>query len=107
MDMSRNVGEVALLNQLKSLEFRQDYYKTLAKIKNDTHIIVGEKDEVCPVSFSREMNRQIEHSTLDVISDAGHLVTMEQPEAVIKVMKNIFKKKVIDNGNIHFKRKVK
>lgn len=87
MDMSRNVGEDALLNQLKSLEFRQDYYKTLSKIKNDTHIIVGEKDEVCPVSFSKAMNRQIEHSTLDVISDAGHLVTMEQPEAVIKVMK--------------------
>ncbi|WP_228086087.1 alpha/beta fold hydrolase [Mammaliicoccus lentus] len=33
------------------------------------------------------MKKEIDNSTLDVIEDAGHLSTLEQPEAVINVMK--------------------
>ncbi|WP_323710838.1 alpha/beta fold hydrolase [Mammaliicoccus lentus] len=85
--MSQNIGERAVLKQLNALEFRNDYYVNLKKIKNETHIIVGEHDVVCPITYSEDMKKEIDNSTLDVIEDAGHLSTLEQPEAVINVMK--------------------
>ncbi len=49
-----------------------------------TCIIVGEQDKLTPVKYSRHLNEAIKGSRLSVIPHAGHLVSMEQPEAFNK-----------------------
>jgi pimeloyl-ACP methyl ester carboxylesterase len=45
-----------------------------------TCIIVGEQDKLTPVKYSRHLNEVIKGSCLTVIPNAGHLVSMEEPE---------------------------
>ncbi|MBI5251897.1 MAG: alpha/beta hydrolase [Desulfomonile tiedjei] len=45
-----------------------------------TCLIVGEQDKLTPVKYSKYLNEVIKGSVLNVIPNAGHLVSMEQPE---------------------------
>lgn len=53
-----------------------------------TCIIVGEQDKLTPVKYSKYLNEVIEGSRLSVIPHAGHLVSMEQPEAFNKSLRD-------------------
>jgi pimeloyl-ACP methyl ester carboxylesterase len=44
-------------------------------------VIVGERDAITPVDEAQAMQRALPRSTLCVIPDAGHLSSLEQPEA--------------------------
>lgn len=43
-------------------------------------ILVGEDDILTPLVFSERMNGALENSSLEIITDAGHLSNMENPE---------------------------
>ena len=45
-----------------------------------TLILVGDEDQVTPVSLSEELNDRIPGSELQVIGKAGHLANAEQPQ---------------------------
>ena len=54
----------------------------IADIDLPTLLIWGEHDKVVPLSVSRQFQEQLIDAQLEVIKDAGHLVEIEEPNAV-------------------------
>ena len=42
----------------------------------------GDQDFSTPLAHSREIAQAVPHARLEVVRDAGHLMTWEQPETV-------------------------
>jgi pimeloyl-ACP methyl ester carboxylesterase len=61
---------------------RAGVHAELGQIKVPTLVIVGEQDIATPPSLARRMVDGIAGAELVVIPDAGHLCTVEEPEAV-------------------------
>jgi pimeloyl-ACP methyl ester carboxylesterase len=55
---------------------------SLEKIALSTLIIAGKDDLLTPPSYSEYLHREIKGSELVIVEDAGHMVMIEQPDAV-------------------------
>lgn len=69
------------IGALEAMKQRPDSTAELAGIDIPTLIIVGENDGVTPPDLSRNMHEHIGGSRLVVIPEAGHLASLEAPEA--------------------------
>lgn len=69
------------IGALEAMKGRPDSSGELASIGLPTLIIVGENDGVTPPDASRNMHEHIGGSRLVVIPEAGHLSSLEAPEA--------------------------
>ena len=79
LSMATDLGKEIFINQSKALATRKDYKSTLKNIKVPSLIICGEHDRICPMKVHIEMEILIENSTLEIIPNAAHLPTLEQP----------------------------
>jgi len=59
----------------------------LARIAVRTSLIWGEKDGVTPLPQARRINALIPGSSLDVMTDVGHIPHIEAPEVFLDVLK--------------------
>ena len=59
----------------------------VAGIRTPTALIWGEKDSVTPLPQGQRLNALIPGSSLDVLSDAGHIPHIEAPAAFMEVLK--------------------
>lgn len=59
----------------------------LEQIEQPTLIICGEEDRMTPLRFSEFLHEKIPNSQLNIIPDAGHMVMLEQPVMVAKLIK--------------------
>lgn len=75
-----------IVDALEVLKTRPDSSSSLAAISRPTLIIVGRDDGLTPVAMSETMHAAIPGSTLHVIPDAGHLSSLEQPQAFNKAL---------------------
>ena len=66
----------------------QSITKYLSKIKIPVLIISGEKDKLFQPQVMKEMSNIIPDSEFQIISGAGHISPLENPEAVNNVIKN-------------------
>lgn len=82
LQMAETIGEEAYVNQLKAVMNREDQRPILSSIICPTTIIVGREDIVCPVQISEYMAENIPNSEIKIIENAGHLITLDQPELV-------------------------
>ncbi|GGE44312.1 alpha/beta fold hydrolase [Actibacterium pelagium] len=80
MDMAMGLGPQVFINQSKALRDRIDQTETLRTFAKPTLILCGRDDQLCPVERHQLMHELIPHSTLEIIENAGHLPTLEQPE---------------------------
>lgn len=80
LDMARGLGPEVFRTQSLALRDRPSHEATLARIDQPTLILCGRQDRLCPVARHQEMHAAIPHSHLEIIDDAGHLPTLEQPE---------------------------
>jgi pimeloyl-ACP methyl ester carboxylesterase len=85
--MARHSMEV-LAAQTRAGLTRPDYAKLLPQIACPTLICAGELDTFRPIGPHEEMAAQIPNSTLLSIENSGHMVAMEQPEAVSASMRD-------------------
>jgi pimeloyl-ACP methyl ester carboxylesterase len=53
--------------------------------------IYGDKDFEGPPSLGLEMAALMPHGRCEIISDAGHLVWLDQPNACMKIIKEFLK----------------
>jgi len=60
---------------------RFDVMKEIEKIDLPTLIFCGEDDALTPVLYSQFLHSRIKGSKLKVLSNAGHMVMMESPQA--------------------------
>ena len=68
--------------QIRALLHRPDAAPLLGTITVPTLIVVGRHDEWSPVEQHERIAGSIPGARLAVIEDAGHMVTLERPEAV-------------------------
>ena len=60
---------------------RFDLMQEVEKIDLPTLILSGEEDEMTPVKYSQFLQDHIKGSKMEILSDAGHMVMMESPQA--------------------------
>lgn len=85
-DMMRANGAAGLVNQQKIFITRPDYRPLLPDISVPTLVLVGAGDTLAPPDAARATAAAIPGSRLLVIPDAGHLTTLEAPEAVAEAL---------------------
>ncbi len=81
-DMARSLGADVFLRQSEAMKRRKDQQSTLRKIKCPTLVLCGDGDLQYPVKRHEFMAEMIPRAKLDVVGQASHLVTLEQPGAV-------------------------
>lgn len=58
-----------------------DVMQRIPEITLPTHLLCGEDDQLTPPKYSRYLQQQLAHASLQVLPAAGHYVMCEQPEA--------------------------
>lgn len=96
MEMALELGEAAFENQSLALAARPDQQDTLKHFTAPTLILCGEEDALCPVHRHTLMHELMPHATLKIIKNAGHLPTLEQPDATTAALDAWLKE--ISNG---------
>jgi pimeloyl-ACP methyl ester carboxylesterase len=64
-----------------------DVTSQLDKVTVPTLIICGAEDKMMPLKFSELLQAGIVNSQLHVLDKAGHMVMLEQPDAVVNLLK--------------------
>jgi pimeloyl-ACP methyl ester carboxylesterase len=72
--------------QIRALLNRPDPRPLLPTIRCPTLVLVGRQDRWSPVAQHEEIAAAIPGAELVVIEDSGHMVTVEQPEAVTQAL---------------------
>ena len=49
-------------------------------------VACGEADQLTPAAVSREMVALMPHARLEIVPGAGHMLTMEQPERLARLL---------------------
>ena len=80
MEMAQALGSEIFVAQSRALQSRPDQTETLRNCTVPTLILCGAEDTLCPVHRHTLMHELVTHSTLEVIENAGHLPTLEQPD---------------------------
>lgn len=86
MDMALTLGPETFARQSRALMDRPDQTETLRYARLPTLLLCGEEDALCPVERHAFMADLIPGASFQVISGAGHLPTLENPEATNKAL---------------------
>ena len=71
---------------------RDSVYAQIDKIQIPTLVIVGENDVPTPVDRAKRIAEKIPNANLEIIPDAGHLCTIEEPLVVNSVIESFLAK---------------
>jgi len=86
MDMARSLGPEVFIAQSRALQRRPDQSETLRASKIPTLILCGREDRLCPIARHQLMQDLMPHATFTIVENAGHLPTLEQPEATTSAL---------------------
>jgi pimeloyl-ACP methyl ester carboxylesterase len=86
--MMHNCPVNTIQHALAAMRDRPDSTPSLGRIAAPTLIICGEADELAPPAVSEEMHKAIRASTLSIITGAGHMAPLEQPQQVSRAMRH-------------------
>ena len=81
MEMALALGPDVFLRQSAALRDRPDRQETLGNVRVPTLVLCGREDRLCPIRRHELMHSLIPGSRLSIIEGAGHLPTLERPEA--------------------------
>jgi pimeloyl-ACP methyl ester carboxylesterase len=87
MAMASDLGDEVFERQSLALQHRPDQQETLRRVTIPTLLLCGAEDQLCPRERHLEMLELIPGSRLEVIIDAGHMPTLEQPRATNTALK--------------------
>jgi len=80
MAMATDLGPDVFLRQSQALMDRPDQTETLKTFAGPSLVLCGREDGLCPVERHQLMHDLLPNSTLNIIEEAGHLPTLEQPD---------------------------
>ncbi|MDB5829246.1 MAG: bpoC [Variovorax sp.] len=81
-----DVGPERFMRQQRAIGQRPDSRPQLGAIRCPTLVLVGNEDVATPPHLAEEIAAGIAGSQLVKVADAGHLTTIEQPEAVTQAL---------------------
>lgn len=87
-DMALGLGADCYVRQARAMQRRRDQQTTLRKIAVPTLVLCGAHDTVWPVKRHAFMAELIHGARLCILDHAGHLPTLEQPEAVVAQLRD-------------------
>lgn len=82
LDMARSLGPEVFVRQSRALAARLDYSSVLQQWHGPTLLICGRHDTLCPPARHRYLQELMPHAALEILSEAGHLPTLECPARV-------------------------
>jgi pimeloyl-ACP methyl ester carboxylesterase len=85
-DMGQDVGVDAFIRQQNAIIARADSRPTLASITCPTLVLTADQDKTIPNLLSKEMADGIRGAKLVILSQCGHMVQAEQPEATANAL---------------------
>jgi pimeloyl-ACP methyl ester carboxylesterase len=80
--MADETGPEAFVRQLRAVMSRPDSRPLLGSIRCPTLVLVGDGDMATPPELNKEIADGIAGARFVVVSDCGHLSTIEQPDSV-------------------------
>ncbi|MEO1247265.1 MAG: alpha/beta fold hydrolase [Pseudomonadota bacterium] len=89
LEMALELGATSFERQSIALRDRADSVATLSSIDCPTAIVCGAEDRLCPVEYHELMAERIRGATLHVLDDCGHLSSLEQPERVTDITREL------------------
>jgi len=90
-EMAQDLGPEVLVRQVRALQRRRDQQVALRRCKVPALVMCGAHDTLTPLKRHAFMAELIPYARLEVIEDAGHLPTLEAPEAVTAVLRTWLK----------------
>ncbi len=84
--MAHSVGARGQINQQTAMLGRPDSHGDLARLRVPTLVACGRQDPVTPLADHEAIAAAVAGARLEVIEDCGHLSTIEQPEALTRVL---------------------
>ncbi len=87
MEMALTLGPEVFVRQSRALQSRDDQQSTLMELDIPVLIMCGSEDKLCSLEKHELMHNIINDSKLEVIKNAGHLPTLEQPTKTTEVLK--------------------
>ncbi|MGA9432672.1 MAG: alpha/beta fold hydrolase [Roseobacter sp.] len=88
MQMAETLGPEVFVRQSRALQRRPDQQATLRKCRLPTLVLCGAEDTLCPVKRHEFMAELIPQARLVVVEGAGHLPTLEQPDATTRALRD-------------------
>lgn len=79
MAMAEALGPEVFIRQSHALMNRPDQQDTLRSFTRPALVLCGRDDGLCPVERHELMHSLLPNSTLEIIENAGHLPTLENP----------------------------
>ncbi len=87
MQMARTLGAQTFIAQSEALRLRDDLRPLLPHLPMPVLLCCGSQDRLCPPEWHRRWGAMIgDNATVIEVGDAGHLVPLEQPEAVANAL---------------------
>ncbi|GGL66235.1 alpha/beta fold hydrolase [Wenxinia marina] len=86
-EMAKRTGGPGYVRQLRAFQRRKDQQAVLHRLGRPTLILCGAHDTLVPVKRHSFMAEMVPGATLEVIDDAGHLPTLETPDAVTRAIR--------------------
>lgn len=80
MAMATDLGPEVFVDQSNALASRPDQTETLRFFAGPALVLMGEDDALCPLDRHTLMHDLLPNSQLEIIKEAGHLPTLEQPK---------------------------
>lgn len=89
--MAIDIGTTGYINQQTAIINRKDHFNKLNEINVPTLIISGREDKIIPCEDSVSMFHKIPNSELILLSNCGHLSTIEKKYKISCVVSNFLK----------------
>jgi pimeloyl-ACP methyl ester carboxylesterase len=86
LDMMRGVGPETAVRQMRAIRDRADHRVALADLSLPVRVLCGDSDRVTPPALSEALANAIPTATLQWVPGAGHMVPIEQPDAVAQAL---------------------
>ncbi|MFY0595593.1 MAG: alpha/beta hydrolase [Cognatishimia sp.] len=80
MAMATDLGPNVFVDQSNALASRPDQTETLKSFNGPALVLMGEDDVLCPLDRHTLIHDLLPNSQIEIIKEAGHLPTLEQPE---------------------------
>jgi pimeloyl-ACP methyl ester carboxylesterase len=80
-----------------------DRMESIRKIRVPTLVICGQDDQLTPVRYSQFLANQIPRAQLRILAQAGHMVMLEQPQAVANELSAFLSTLNFSPGDIDFR----
>ena len=87
-NLIESISPEAVAQACYGLASRRDSRSLLADIKLPTLIVAGSEDSVVPSAQAEIMQSEIRASSLVVVEECGHIINLEQPKMLDRVVSN-------------------